>query len=50
MIRTVGTYPSRGSGGSASASFIAEIVLFAGNFAVSGTANCNGALLPINSN
>ena len=30
--------------------FIAQIVLFGGNFAPRGWAMCNGALLPINQN
>ncbi|MDA3898752.1 MAG: tail fiber protein [Desulfobacteraceae bacterium] len=46
IIATVGVFPSRSSANP----FIAEIILFAGNFAPRGWAFCNGQLLAISSN
>jgi microcystin-dependent protein len=46
IIALVGTYPSRNS----TEPFIAEIIIFGGNFAPRGWAFCDGQLLSINSN
>ncbi len=46
VIATVGTFPSR----NAAEPFIAEIMMFGGNFAPRGWALCNGQLLSIASN
>ncbi len=46
IIAVSGIFPSQG-GGSAVAPLIGEIRLFAGNFAPSGWALCNGQVLPI---
>jgi microcystin-dependent protein len=46
VIALQGVYPSR----SGLEPFIAEVMIFAGNFAPRGYAFCNGQLLPINSN
>ncbi len=43
-----GIYPTRDGGGGTSTPFLGEIDLFAGNFAPSGWALCDGSLLPIN--
>lgn len=45
-----GIFPSRDGGGSEISAMVGEIKLFAGNFAPSGWAFCNGSLLPINQN
>ena len=48
VIATQGVYPSRNFGGSEP--FIAEVGIFAGNFAPRGWAFCDGQLLPISQN
>ena len=45
VIALIGIYPSRNS-----EPFIAEIMMFAGNFAPRGWAKCDGQLLPISQN
>jgi microcystin-dependent protein len=46
IIALQGTFPSRSS----SDPFLAEIIMFAGNFAPRGWAFCDGQLLPISQN
>jgi microcystin-dependent protein len=46
IIALQGTFPSRTS----SSPFLAEIIMFAGNFAPRGWAFCDGQILPINQN
>ena len=51
MISLYGIYPSRGGGGgSLEEPMVGQIDLFAGNFAPSGWAFCDGQLMPISQN
>src|SRR5262249_52724139 len=51
LIARSGTFPSRDSGSvDPTIPYLGEVIPFAGNFAPSGWALCNGQLLPINQN
>ncbi len=50
IIALVGIYPSASSGGAYTEQILGEIRMFAGNFAPSGWAFCNGQLLSISQN
>jgi microcystin-dependent protein len=50
IIAEQGIFPTRDGGGSAEEPLLAQIQLFAGDFAPAGWAFCEGQLLPINQN
>ncbi len=50
IICMSGIYPTRDAGGSEISAMIGEVKLFAGNFAPSGWAICDGSIMPINQN
>ncbi len=50
VIALTGIYPSQGGGADSDTPMLGEVITFAGNFAPSGFALCQGQLLPINQN
>ena len=49
-IATAGVFPSQGGSANVTGPYLGQIMSFAGTFAPSGWALCDGSLLPINSN